>query len=204
MIGSRVRIVTTLIIALLATFLMAEPASAFDAEETFKRGTWLMSLEGGYGWQADIGSDRPFTGLEFANVGVRVGVLPFGPAGPGLLRGALEVGLEPLYQRYVEPVDAFYAGLAAVVRYHFLPFGRLVPYVELAGAAGGTDLKVPEIDSSFSFLLFGGAGFSYFIGERLAVYAGYRFEHVSNARTSSPNFGVNSNSGVLGVSYFFK
>jgi len=120
------------------------------------------------------------------------------------LRGALEIGVEPLYQRYVEPVDAFYAGLAAVVRYHLLPFGRLVPYVEVAGAAGGTDLKVPEIDSNFSFLLFGGAGLSYFVSDRVALYAGYRFQHVSNARTSSPNFGVNSNTGVVGMSYFFK
>ena len=179
-------------------------AAAFDADETFKRGSWLLSAEGGYGWQADVGSDRPFTGLEFGNVGIRVGLLPFGPAGPGFLRGALELGLEPLYQRYTEPVDAFYAGLAAVVRYHFLPFGRLVPYIEVAGAAGGTDLKVPEIDSNFSFLLIGGAGLSYFVADRVSLYAGYRFQHVSNARTSSPNFGVNSNTGVVGVSYFFK
>jgi lipid A 3-O-deacylase len=179
-------------------------ALAFDADETFKRGSWLLSAEGGYGWQADVGSDRPFTGLEFGNVGIRVGLLPFGPAGPGFSRGALEVGVEPLYQWYVEPVDAFYAGLAAVVRYHFLSFGRLVPYIELAGAAGGTDLKVPEIDSNFSFLLVGGTGLSYFVAERVALYAGYRFQHVSNARTSSPNFGVNSNTGVVGISYFFK
>jgi len=191
-------------LAVALTVNTVAPALGFDADETFKQGSWLVSTEGGYGWQADIGTERPFTGLEFAYVGIRVGVLPFGPAGPGLLRGALEVGLEPFYQRYVEPVEAFYGGLAAVVRYHFLPFGRLVPYVELAGAAGGTDLKVPEISSNFSFLLFGGAGLSYFVADRVALYTGYRFQHVSNARTSSPNFGVNSNSGVLGVSYFFK
>lgn len=194
-------------LALLAVVLTIDPgqsAEAFDPEETFKRGSWLLSAEGGYGWQADIGSHRPFTGLEFANAGIRIGLLPFGPAGPGLLRGALEIGLEPLYQRYVEPIDAYYAGLAAVVRYHFLPFGRLVPYIEGAGAAGGTDLKVPEIDSNFSFLLFGGAGLSYFVSDRMALYTGYRFQHVSNASTSSPNFGVNSNTGVVGLSYFFE
>src|SRR5215510_6165616 len=129
-------------LATLIAVLTTEPgqrAEAFDPDETFKGGSWLVSAEGGYGWQADIGSHRPFTGLEFANVGIRIGLLPFGPAGPGLLRGALEIGVEPLYQRYVEPVDAFYAGLAAVVRYHFLPFGRLVPYIKVAGTAGRTD-----------------------------------------------------------------
>jgi opacity protein-like surface antigen len=63
---------------------------------------------------------------------------------------------------------------------------------------------VEEQRSSFAFLLFGGAGLSYFVTDRTAIYAGYRFQHVSNAYTSSPNVGINSNSGVVGVSYFFK
>jgi len=146
----------------------------------------------------------PFTGLDFVNVGVRIGMIPFGIAGPGILRGALEVGLEPIYQRYVNPVDAFYAGLAAVTRYHFTSLGRFVPYLELGGAAGGTDLRVAEQQTSFGFLLFGGAGLSYFVTDRTAIYAGYRLQHVSNAYTSSPNVGINSNSGVVGVSYFFE
>ena len=79
-----------------------------------------------------------------------------------------------------------------------------MPDVELAGTAGGTDLRVEEQRSSFAFLLFGGAGLSYFVRNRTAIYAGYRFQHVSNAYISSPNVGINSNSGVLGVSYFFE
>jgi opacity protein-like surface antigen len=183
--------------------LLASHAWAFDTAAVYRRGAIVASVEGGYGAQFQTDNDT-FTGLEFANAGLRVGVLPFGNIGSGFLQGALEVGLEPIYQRYVSPVDGFYAGLAAVTRYHFTSLGRLVPYVELAGAAGGTDLRVEEQRSSFAFLLFGGGGLSYFVTDRAAIYAGYRFQHVSNAYTSSPNVGINSNSGVVGLSYFFE
>jgi opacity protein-like surface antigen len=180
----------------------AGPARAFDPADVYRERALVLSAEAGYGAQFEV--ENTFTGLDFANAGIRLGLIPFGIAGPGPLQGALEVGLEPIYQRYVSPVRAFYAGLAAVARYHFTSFGRLVPYVELAGAAGGTDLRVAEQQSAFGFLLFGGAGLSYFVADRTAVYAGYRFQHVSNAYTSSPNVGINSNSGVVGVSYFFE
>jgi opacity protein-like surface antigen len=186
----------------LGLVLGAGPSWGFDPADVYRERAVVLSAEAGYGAQFHV--QDPFSGLEFANAGIRVGLVPFGIAGPGIVQGALEVGLEPVYQRYVTPVDAFYAGLAAVLRYHFTSLGRLVPYVELAGAAGGTDLRVPEQQSSFGFLLWGGAGLSYFVADRTALYAGYRFQHVSNAYTSSPNIGINSNSAVVGVSYFFK
>ena len=135
---------------------------------------------------------------------MRLSYLPFGAAGPSLLFGALELGLEPFYQRYTGREDAFYAGLAAVGRYHFLSLGRFVPYVELAGAAGGTDLDILEIDSDFSFLLFGGGGVSVFVTDRVALYAGYRLQHVSNGGTDVRNRGFESHTGVIGLSTYFR
>jgi len=49
-----------------------------------------------------------------------------------------------------------------------------------------------------------GAGLSYFVTDSLAVNAGYRFQHISNGHTSTPNRGVDSDSGVVGVSFYFK
>jgi len=113
------------------------------------------------------------------------------------------VGFEPLYQKYTEPKPAFWAGLASVLRYHFLGLGRVVPYLELGAAAGGTDLDIREIDSSFAFLLFGGLGASMFISDKTALYAGYRYQHVSNGNTSQPNRGFEAHVGVAGISFFF-
>jgi opacity protein-like surface antigen len=189
---------------LVAVVAIASPARAFDPAQTFAKGTFVLSGEEGYGAQFNLEGHRSQSDLEFFNLGVRASVLPFGTSGSGPLYGALEVGLEPFYQHYTDPKPAFWAGLAAVFRYHVLGLGRIVPYAELAGAAGGTDLRVPEIDSSFSFLVWGGVGASVFLTDATAVYAGYRLEHNSNGNTSKPNRGWQSHTAVVGVSYYFR
>ena len=91
-----------------------------------------------------------------------------------------------LYQQYFEPKGAFYAGAGLALRYHFLSLGRFVPYLEAAGTAGGTNLKVFEIDSTFTFVVWGGLGASFFVTDQTAIYAGYRYEHVSNGEHQRP------------------
>ena len=197
----RMRWMTAALALLLAA---AAPAWAFDAEETFKKGTFVISPEGGYGWQLNDERLRHETNLEFYDVGARFSLLPFEPLGRGhFWYGALETGLEPLYQHYTRPRQAFWAGLSAVVRYHFLGLGRFVPYVEVAGSAGGTDLEIPEIRSAFAFLVFGGVGASVFVSDKTALYLGYRLQHVSNGDTSKPNRGFESSVVVGGISFYF-
>jgi len=182
----------------------AAPAWAFDAEQTFKKGTFVLSGEGAYGWQFNLEHKRSASHVEFYDADVRFSLLPLDTiARSSFLYGALEVGLEPLYQHYTTPKQAFWAGPAAVGRYHFLGLGRVVPYVEVGGGAGGTDLNVHEIDSTFAFLVFGGLGASIFISNKTALYAGYRFQHVSNGNTSRPNRGFEAQIGVAGISFFF-
>jgi opacity protein-like surface antigen len=184
--------------------LTAPAAHAYDPAQTFLKGSIVVSPEVGYGDQFNLEDMRVFSDVEFMNFGVRFGWLPFEPAGPGPLRGSLEVGLQPLYQRYLEPDDAFFAGLGVTGRYHFLSLGRFVPYLEAAAFAGGTDLRVREIDSDFTFLLWAGVGASVFVTDRTAIYAGYRWLHVSNGNTSEPNRGFEAHTGVLGMSFFFE
>jgi len=192
------------LVATLALLAVASVAQAWDGDATFAQGTLVVSPEVSYGHQFDLEHKTPYTNLEFANIGVRFGWLPFAPLGPGPLHGSLEVGLEPLYQQYISPKQVYFAGLGLAFRYHFLSLGRLVPYVEAAGFAGGTNLKIPEIRSDFTFLLWGGPGLEYFVTDRTAIYAGYRYEHVSNGNTSKPNRGFESNAAVIGVSFFFE
>jgi lipid A 3-O-deacylase PagL len=192
-----------MVVAALAVLGSAHRGEAFDADAAFTEGGHVLSLEGGYGEQFDLGNTT-ITGLDFFNAGVRVGFLPWGVVGAGPFKGALEIGVEPFYQRFIEPERAYFAGLGAVARYHFLPLGRLVPYLELGAAPGATDLRVREQRTDFVFLLFGGAGASYFLTESAALYAGYRLQHISNAGTDSPNQGINSHTGVVGLSIFFR
>lgn len=192
------------LVALALLAMVPGAAHGYDPKQTFLQGSVVVSPEVGYGEQFNLEDKRVFSGVEFANVGVRFGWLPFEPVGPGLLHGSLELGLEPLYQRYLEPKDAYFAGLGVTARYHVLPFGRFVPYVEAAAFAGGTDLKIREIDSDFTFVLWVGGGASFFVTDRTAIYAGYRWNHISNGNTKEPNRGLEANTGVLGMSFFFE
>ncbi|MBI2206584.1 MAG: acyloxyacyl hydrolase [Candidatus Rokubacteria bacterium] len=191
-------------LALLLVLGMAAPVAAYDAKQTFKKGAVVISTEAGYGEQENIADHRLQSGFEFWNAGVRFSMLPFEPTPWGPLSGSFEIGLEPFYQRYTEPTSAFFGGVGAVFRYHFLELGRVVPYVELFAAAGGTDLESNEIDSAFSFLLQTGPGVSVFVTDTAAVYAGYRFQHVSNGNTDIRNRGFEAHTGVVGVSLFFR
>jgi Lipid A 3-O-deacylase (PagL) len=192
-----------LVMVVLAVLGNVHCADAFDVDAAFPKGGYVLSLEAGYGEQFNPWNET-ITGLDAFNAGVRLGLLPWGAIGSGPLKGALELGLEPIYQRFVDPETAFFAGLGAVARYHLLPLGRFVPYLELGAAPGYTDLRVREQQTNFVFLLFGGIGASYFVAELTALYAGYRLQHISNAGTSSPNQGINSHTGVVGVSIFFR
>ena len=190
--------------ALLVLVVTAGPAFAFDPNQTFKQGTTLLSIEGGAGTQSNLQNHRRQSDLDAWYVGLRYSILPLEPAGPSILRGSLEVGFEPTYLDYYGGRDAYWAGLSARGRWHFLSLGRFVPYVELGAGAGGTNLRAIEIDSSFAFLLDVGIGASFFITDQAAIYAGYRMLHISNGNIDRPNRGFELDTGLVGFSYFFK
>ena len=192
-------------LAVLALVLsVASPVLAFDPEQTFRKGAFVLSLDGGAGTQNNLERHERQTHLDLWWIQGRASLLPFGTTGrDGFLYGAFEVGLEPIYQRYFHNADGYFAGLGLAARYHFLSLGVFAPYIELGAAAGGTNLRVIEIDSSFAFRLYGGVGASLFVADNAAVYAGYRIVHLSNGNTSRPNRGFEADTGVLGVSFFF-
>ena len=180
------------------------PAAAYDPEQTFTKGAFVLSLDGGGGSQNNLENKRVQTGLDLWYLQGRASILPFGTSGKdGFFYGAFEAGLEPVFQKYTGHVDAYFAGLGLAARYHFLSLGQFVPYLELGAAVGGTDLRVIEIDSSFAFRLYGGLGASVFVTDSTALYAGYRMVHISNGNSSRPNRGFEADTGVAGVSFFF-
>jgi lipid A 3-O-deacylase len=190
--------------ALLLGCALPAPAGAVDAEAVLTKGTWALGLQVGGGEQNNVENHRTISGISFANFEPRLGYFPFEQFGKGWIKSALETGLEGWFQYYFEPHTATAEGLKLALRYHVLGFGPLVPYLEATAGAAGTSLKVMEIRSTFTFVFEAGAGLSYFVTPELAINAGYRFQHVSNGNTSTPNRGFNSDSGVVGVTYYFK
>jgi hypothetical protein len=191
-------------VVMLAVLALVCPAAGFDPEATFAKGTTIFGLQVGGGVANNIEGHRTLSDISFLNATPRVSYLLFSPFGSGLLRSALEPGVEGWFQYYLSPNEATADGLKLAMRYHLIGFGRLVPYFEVTAGAGGTSLRVKEIDSAFTFVLEAGGGLSCFITDTVALNAGYRFQHISNGHTSSPNRGFNSDTGIGGVSFYFK
>jgi opacity protein-like surface antigen len=195
-------------LALLALVLTATPALAFDSAQVFRKSATVLSVEAGGGNQENLEGHRVQSNLDLWYLGVRYSLLPFAPVGPSILHGSFEVGVEPIVQVYSniphKDGDAFWAGLGFHLRWHFLSLGRFVPYIDGGAGAGGTNLRVKEIDSDIAFRLHFGAGASVFVTDNVALFAGYRLVHISNGNIESPNRGFEAHTGLLGMSYYFK
>jgi len=197
-------LVLSTIVLLVGSASMVE---AFDTEGEFVQGTKIFGLQVGGGEQNNVEGQRTISDISFLNITPRFSYLPFRPFGAGLLRSAVEPGLEGWFQYYLAPKQATAEGLKLALRYHLIGFGRLVPYLEVTAGAAGTSLHVSEAFRSFTFVLEAGAGVSYFVTEGVAINAGYRFQHISNGdvyHCAKCNRGFEADSGVVGVSFFFK
>ena len=73
-------------------------------------------------------------------------------------------------------------------------------YVLSVEGGGGAE---NDIDSTFTFLIHAGVGASFFVTDTVALFLGYRRQHVSNGNTSQPNHGFESHTGVAGAPVFF-
>ncbi|HWM80245.1 MAG TPA: acyloxyacyl hydrolase [Methylomirabilota bacterium] len=195
-----------LILLVLAMATSPVDAAAFDAEQEFAQGTKAFGVSFGGGVQNNYEGHRTISDISFVNFNPRLSYFFFEPFGPSILRGAFETGLEGWFQYYLSPESATAEGLKLAFRYHLLGLsvGPFVPYLEGTAGAAGTSLKVMEIDSPFTFVLEAGIGLSYFITPGLAVNVGYRFQHISNGHLYQKNRGFNSDSGIVGLTWYFK
>lgn len=189
----------------LLLLLTAAPVAteAVDLEAEFAKGTTIFGIQVGGGVQNNIENHPTISDISFVNFTPRLSYLPFEPFGSGWYRSALEPGFEGWFQYYLSPRHATAQGLKLALRYHLIGIGPLVPYIEATAGAAGTNLRVMEINSNFTFVLEAGAGLSIFVAPGVSLNAGYRWQHVSNGKTSTPNRGFNSHTGVLGVNVFF-
>ena len=127
------------------------------------------------------------------------------PIGDSWYQGQISLGAEIVYIQFQEPVLTHGVGFTPRIKYTFVTLDRIRPYAEFAGGPFWTDLagKIPEESSQFNFLLTAGFGIGYFLTDRAAVNAGYRYQHISNAGTSHPNAGLNASLPFVGFSFYF-
>jgi len=127
------------------------------------------------------------------------------PIGSSWYRGQVAIGAELLAFRTSEPTTASGIGATPKLQYTFIGLDRLRPFIEGGGGPLWTDLggRVPEQPGQFNFVLWSGVGCAWLLTPQWALNVGYRFVHISNAGTRTPNSGLNFGLPFTGLSYSF-
>lgn len=184
--------------------LTAGPAAGADPGP-MTAGTIELGIAGGYSFSHNsFFSDKK--GLEAVHAYhglINLGGVVTDEHGPPLLRGNLEVLLEPTYIHLDTTPEADTFGLALMFRWLWSGNYWVRPYLELGGGVLGGRIDLRQTHCDLNFLLEGGPGLMFFLNEHAALSIGYRFHHISNGGKCSPNLGINSSLILAGVSYFF-
>jgi lipid A 3-O-deacylase len=125
------------------------------------------------------------------------------PIGSTWYQGQVSLGAELLAFRTSEPLTAYGVGITPKLQYTFVGLNRLRPYIEGGGGPIWTDLggQVPEQPGEFNFVVWGGAGGAWLFTPQWALNIGFRFVHISNGGTRTPNSGLNFGLPFAGISY---
>lgn len=195
--------------ALLPQKALAAEVVSLDAPETETEGAATEEpLKNVIGVHSGIGLGTHFLGgkirHDFAFLNLYYGRFLEKPTAEGkawqgrwMLLGEATVGRE------VRPGDAWVASLTGLVRYQFEGRSSFVPFLEAGYGLTWTDLGGPDLGGEQQFNGEMGGGVFWFAQPRLAYSLQYRLTHYSNAGLRRPNSGVNLNSFLAGVSYFY-
>jgi len=122
--------------------------------------------------------------------------------GSGWYQGRHELLVELPIHLAVDPKVSPMVGGYLLGSWKFTSLDDWAPYVFAGGGILYVDLGLPTMGSRLDFSYQGGAGVQYFIRKDLAVSFEYRYHHISNAGTASPNEPLNSSKFLLGVALF--
>ena len=181
---------------------LAAPARAVDP---IPGGTFELGVAGGVSISHDVNRKISLDTVYGWDVLPHLGWVLTDEHGQPLLRGNLEILLEPMYVHLhasTQNVDLY--GFAGYFRWLFTGTGALRPYLEAGGGALYGQTKLRETTCDYNFLLVPGAGLHMFFTEKAALTLGYRFQHVSNGHRCSPNLGLNSSLVTIGLDYYFR
>lgn len=177
--------------------------STIRPEEGFQSGTWHLGVKTGGTDTVKIFAGR-HPDVQFVPVFFQIGYTVTDVHGPFPVRGSLEVIFEPTLLVTTNPETEVGGGTSLLFRYNFVTGTRWVPFFEVGIGLLDVDLNVPrDLNSRFNFTILGGPGINYFLTDHLAILGQVGLHHISNAGRKSPNVGVNSVMGLLGVSYYF-
>ena len=178
---------------------------AGEGRAAFGKGAreWSLSLAQGTGlgiWGSQGGDAEE---VRFVGLVPRYGVGLSDPvAEENVLHGNLELLLEGGLLTAYGPKGGFLGGANVVLRYNFLSFERLVPFVELGAGVAYLELDLESQSDGIAFTPQGGVGLHWWLSPQTSLTASWRLHHVSNAGIGADNDGINESLLLIGVSWF--
>lgn len=191
----------TLFLAALA--ILCLPFAAARAGETvdLKSARYEYSLLSGYGiTHRGFGDTR--TQVQTVDMIGRFGWFLSRELGSGWYKGRHELLVELPVHMVVDPRVSPMVGGYLLGSWKFTSLENWAPYVFAGGGILYVDLGLPTMGSRLDFSYQGGTGVQYFLRKDLALSLEYRYHHISNAGTATPNEPLNSSKILLGVSVF--
>ncbi len=171
------------------------------SNEYFKTACTEYTLLSGYGiTHRGFGATRTQV-QTFDTIG-RFGYFLSDEMGSGWLRGRHELLMELPLHLVVDPKVSPMVGGYLLGSWKFTSSREFSPYLFAGGGVLYVDLGLPTMGSRLDFSYQGGAGIQYFYTKDIAFDFEYRYHHISNAGTASPNEPLNSSKVLLGVSLF--
>ena len=94
-------------------------------------------------------------------------------------------------------------GLTPHLRYNFATGTRWVPFADVGAGVTASGIGPPDQSGTFEFNLQANVGTHWFVRDDLAFTFELGYLHMSCAGIHSPNLGVNTIKGMLGLTWFF-
>jgi lipid A 3-O-deacylase len=182
--------------------LAGSPLRADAADASFYR-----AAESEYAFLAGYGiTHRGFgathTQVQTADAIFRYGRFLSGDLGEGWYRVRHELLLELPLHVAVDHDDRIMTGGYILGRWSFTAPREYVPYLFAGGGILYVDLGLPTMGSRLDFSYQGGVGLQRFLSRDTALTLEYRYHHVSNADTATPNEPLNSSKILFGISFY--
>ncbi len=169
-----------------------------------KSGVYLneIGVGSGYAWGR---LKRDPVNLALYPTFVRIGFNMNSLVGMEGRQSTLQMVLEPFVNSIADPKGGIETGCTIGLRYLHPLSASVDLFTEASFAPMYLSIKSAEQgDAGYNFLDQVGSGLQCKISKRTAIYAGYRFRHISHAGlTDRPNAGINSNAIVAGFSLFY-
>ena len=181
----------------------AEVEQQNDFSDYFEHGRYELSLASGVMF-SPIGADRNRHTVDYTLSGLQLGWMWTTPGEDRWWRGNWELAVEAMGGAVYKGRGSYIGGGTGWVRYNFVqPGWRVATYVQAGAGAEGTDMDQRLIGQKFNFNLDVAAGARCFIARNWALQFECRYQHISNAKISNHDIGINAVGPMIGLSYFF-